>query len=69
MKFTENEWAIVNDKTGEIYRSDVGNRAVMTFFTREDARDEKASLQYSIGRKAAHEYRVERVKVTYERIS
>ncbi len=69
MKYTDREWAIVNDKTGEIYLSPKFNNKVITFCTRDEARDEKASLEYGpLGKVGARDYRVERVKVTYERI-
>jgi len=70
MKSIDREWAIVNGKTGELYRYKNYNNKVITFTTRDEARDEKASLAFGLmGRKEARLYRVERVKVTYERIS
>lgn len=66
MKYIETEWALVNHKTGELYRVDYGNKAICTFFSRESARDEKDSLIHT--KTGGKEFRVERVKVTYERI-
>jgi len=63
MKFTETEWALINKDTNELYRSHWGNKRVITFFSREDAREEKRDIDES------NMYRVERINVTYERIS
>jgi len=62
MKFIEREWALVNKKDGTLYRAVYGSKAIITFFSRDDAREEKADIV------EGNEYKVEKVKVTYERI-
>ena len=63
MKSIDLEWALINKKTDQLYRSKYGNRLVRTFFTREEARQEKRDIIYG------KNYKVERVTVTYERTS
>ena len=56
----EKKWALVNKKTGELYRNRYGKKNVITYNSREDAR---------LGKWNAMDYKVGRVNITYERIS
>ena len=63
MKFIEQEWALVNKKTGHLYRSTYGNKGIITYASREDARMDK-----SFAINAGEDFKVERVRVVYSTI-